>query len=113
MLKTHLELIKIKAPLPFPVGDLDKQSTRLLIEIIFFGILYMLYNGDLNSQLVWYSDHGDLFSRQMVHYLDTQYHGSVYSDHHLLLDPFLCIFPLFLVPSVPSLQFMTEKDVKW
>ena len=113
MLKTHLELIKIKAPLPFPVGDLDKQSTRLLIEIIFFGILYMLYNGDLNSQLVWYSDHGDLFSRQMVHYSDTQYHGSVYSDHHLLLDPFLCIFPLFLVPFIPSLQFMTEKDVKW
>ena len=51
VLQTHLGLIKIKAPLPFPVEDLDKQSDRLLIKIIFYGILYMLYNGDLNSQL--------------------------------------------------------------
>ena len=31
------------------------------------------YSGDLNSKLVWYSNHGDLFAGQMVRY----------SDHHL------------------------------
>ena len=35
------------------------------------------YSGDLKSQLVWYSDHGDLFDHQMVCYLDAQYHGSL------------------------------------
>ena len=28
------------------------------------------YSGDLNSELLWYSDHRDLFARWMVHYSD-------------------------------------------
>ena len=35
------------------------------------------YSEDVNSKLVWYSDHGDLFAHQMVHYSDAQYHGTV------------------------------------
>ena len=33
-----------------------------------------LYSGDLNSKLLQYSDDGDLFACQMVHYSDAQYH---------------------------------------
>ena len=34
------------------------------------------YSGDLNSKLVRYSDHGDLFVHYMVGYSNAQYHGS-------------------------------------
>ena len=35
------------------------------------------YNGDPNSELVWNSDHGDLFDLPMVWYSDARYHGSL------------------------------------
>ena len=31
----------------------------------------------LNRELVWYSDHGDLFPSRMVPYSDARYHGSL------------------------------------
>ena len=34
------------------------------------------HSGDLNSELVGYSDHRDLFNHQMVFYLDARYHCS-------------------------------------
>ena len=33
-------------------------------------------SGDLNSNLVPYSDHGDLFAHRMVHYSEARYDGS-------------------------------------
>ena len=37
-----------------------------------FQILIFLYSGNLNSEIVQYSDHGDLLNCQMVHYSDAQ-----------------------------------------
>ena len=39
---------------------------------------------DLNCQLFWYSEHGDLFDCRMFCYLDAWYLGSLVFDHHLV-----------------------------
>ena len=39
---------------------------------------------DLNCQLFWYSEHGDLFDCRMFRYLDAWYLGSLVFDHHLV-----------------------------
>ena len=41
------------------------------------GILVLLYSGDLDSKLVQYSDHGDMFDCQMVPNSDARYHDSL------------------------------------
>ena len=46
-----------------------------------------IYSGDLNSKLVWYSDHGDLFYCQMVCIQMPSPMEVWYSDHHLVNGP--------------------------
>ena len=41
------------------------------------------YSGDLNSELVWYSDHEDLFARRIVRYLNARNHFT----RHLNSEP--------------------------
>ena len=49
------------------------------------------YSGDLNSKLVWYSDHGDLFDCQMVWYSDS-------------LDHLSTEIPIVCYPDVSAIQ---------
>ena len=53
----------------------------------------LTYSGNLNSELIWYSNHGYLFTHQMVHYSDARDHGtgsighlnSKVSEHKVIL----------------------------
>ena len=49
----------------------------------FFLIAESQNSGHLNSKLVRYSDHGDLFDLRMVYYSDANTLVFWYSDHHL------------------------------
>ena len=57
--------------------DSCQEESRNYSDHLKIGFLCSLYVGDLNRKLVQYSNHGDLFNRQMVPYSDALYHDSL------------------------------------
>ena len=57
----------------------DVDGDLILGDLVIFKQKYsrdLVYSGDLNSKLFWYSYYGDLLDHGMVHYSDAWYHDS-------------------------------------
>ena len=59
-----------------PLRD-GMNLVTFFFNLVTFHRKLLKYSGVLNSEIVWYSDHGDLFARRMVLYSDAGYHGSL------------------------------------
>ena len=67
-MKVGIELVDIKTTRPV-CNRLQDQWNRNTMW-------FCKYGGDLNSELLRYSDHGDMFAHRMVCNSDAGYHGS-------------------------------------